>query len=405
MNFRRLLDPQKLSAPLRTREVKRVVACAAAGWALALLYAVLTPNWYRSTLTVVPAGSARGAAGSQFAGLLGGGVMDLPDLGTNADVERISAVFESQSVTDAVVRKFNLMSRYNLRYIEPTRNKLWSLCSTTIDRKARLVSLSCEDKDPHFVQAMLQYFGEYGNEVFRRVTTSSATEEVRFLQRRVGEMRKETDESARRIREFEEKYKIIDLESQSRAVVSAMASLRSQEISKELQLSYMNTFSARDESSAMQLRQQLSVMGSKFKTLEEEATMDGPATAGAKPDPRASTVTGTDMFPPAMSVPRLRFDLEQLTRDRKIREADLQLLMQRLEMARVNEARDTSAFQILDEPYLPTYKSRPQRLPILLMGSILGMVVGLFWVLGPSYMNLLRGPVSERASGQTGIMR
>jgi uncharacterized protein involved in exopolysaccharide biosynthesis len=109
------------------------------------------------------------------------------------------------------------------------------------------------------------------------------------------------------------------------------------------------------------------------------------------------------MFPPAMSVPRLRFDLEQLTRDRKIREADLQLLMQRLEMARVNEARDTSAFQILDEPSLPTYKSRPRRLPIVFMGFILGIVVGLFWVLGPSYINLLRGPVAERGSEQTGV--
>src|SRR5258707_1090466 len=88
---------------------------------------------------------------------------------------------------------------------------------------------------PRWYQATLEYFGDYGNEVFRRVNTTSASEEVRFLEQRVAEMRREADESAKRLRDFEERYKVIDLESQSKAVVSAMASLRSQEISKELQ--------------------------------------------------------------------------------------------------------------------------------------------------------------------------
>src|SRR2546421_5221097 len=92
-------------------------------------------------------------------------------------------------------------------------------------------------------------------------------------------MRKEADDSARKLRDFEQRYKIVDLDSQSKAVVSAMASLRSQEISKELQLSYMNTFSSRDESTAVQLRQQLVVMNAKFRKLEESTAADDPGDA------------------------------------------------------------------------------------------------------------------------------
>jgi capsule polysaccharide export protein KpsE/RkpR len=315
--------------------------------------------------------------GAQIAGALGAGVVDIPELGVNADVERIAAVFESNSVTDAVIRKFDLLNRYDERYIEHTRKNLWAHCSTRIDRRARVVSVSCEDKDPKFVQTMLEYFGAYGNEVFRRVTTSSATEEVRFLERRVAEMRADADDAALRLRRFEERFKIIDLEAQSKAVVGAMASLRSQEISKELQLSYMSTFSSRDESTAIQLRQQLAVMSSKFKKLElpvDETTASSLPLASS--DGKSTVVSSADVFPPAMSVPGLRFQLEQLNRDRKIREGDLLLLMQRLEMAKVNEARDTSAFQILDAPALPTYKSRPKRLLVLLLGILLGAVSG-----------------------------
>ncbi len=359
------LDWNRLPPQLRTTEAKRIAATSSIGVVVALVYALFAPNWYRSTLTVVPATPSKGSGlGAQLAGALGA---DLPiDLGNNADVERIAAVFESTSVTDAVISKFDLSERYDEKYIEHTRRELWTHCSTRIDRKAKLVALSCEDKDPKFVKEMLGYFGDYGNEVFRRVSA---------------------------LREFEEKYKVIDLESQSKAVVSAMASLRSQEISKELQLSYLNSFSSRDESTALQLRQQLAVMSAKFRKLEEPpAVEDPPGDPVGAPEVKRPAPGAADIFPAALSVPRLRFELEQLYRDRKIREADLLLLMQRLEMAKVNEARDTSAFQILDPPPLPTYKSRPRRAVALATGLIIGLLCGFAWTLGPSYLRGLSEP-------------
>jgi capsule polysaccharide export protein KpsE/RkpR len=379
----------RLPAQLRTREAMRIAGTTGAGVFVALVYALLAPNWYRSTLTVVPATPSKGSGlSAQIAGALGA---DLPiDLGNNADVERIAAVFGSTSVTDAVIKKFELKKRYDDKYIEHARSDLWKHCSTRIDRKAKLVALTCEDKDPMFVKDMLSYFGDYGNEVFRRVSTTSASEEVRFLEQRVSDMRREADESARRLREFEEKYKVIDLESQSKAVVSAMASLRSQEISKELQLSYLNSFSSRDESTAVQLRQQLSVMSAKFRKLEEPPPdEDPPGDPVGAPEIRGSAPRAANIFPAALSVPKLRFELEQLYRDRKIREADLLLLMQRLEMAKVNEARDTSAFQVLDLPTLPTYRSRPRLLFTLAAGLIAGLLAGIMWVLGPSHVRRL----------------
>src|SRR5205807_8633331 len=87
----------------------------------------------------------------------------------------------------------------------------------------------------------------------------------------------------------------------------------------------------------------------------------------------------------------------QLLRDRKIREANLLLLMQRLEIAKVNEARDTSAFQILDSPSLPTYKSRPRRALLLASGLIVGLFLGFTWVFGRSWMRALAQP-EEHAS-------
>src|SRR6266700_1186839 len=96
------LDSNRLPPQLRTKEARRVAGTTSIGVLLALFYALLAPNWYRSTLTVVPATPSKGSGlSAQIAGVLG---PDLPiDLGGNADVERIAAVFESTSVTDAVI--------------------------------------------------------------------------------------------------------------------------------------------------------------------------------------------------------------------------------------------------------------------------------------------------------------
>ncbi len=393
MKLSQLLNPADVMAKLWSRVPTRVAFCSAVGLFIAIVYAVVAPVWYESTLTVVPASQSRGGFGGQISSSLGS-ALDLPgDLGGNAEVERIAAVFESRSLADAVIENFDLKSRYRESYIEQARKKLWSHCSTRVDRKAKLIALSCEDKDPAFAQRMLEYFGEYGNRIFRRVSSSSASEEVKFLERRVAEMRREADEAASHLREFEEKYKIIDLESQSKAVVSAMASLRSQEISKELQLSYMNTFSARDESSASQLRQQLAVMNSRFKRLEQNsASEDRPGVVSASGESRETNTNGADIFPPAMSVPKLRFELEKLARDRNIREAGLTLLMQRLEMTKVNEARDTSAFQILDYPVSATYPVRPRRILAMLAGTILGFLAGIAWAFRHGIAHFLNTP-------------
>ena len=84
-----------------------------------------------------------------------------------------------------------------------------------------------------------------------------------------------------------------------------------------------------------------------------------------------------------MEVPKLRYDLEQLYREQKIQETLFLLLTQRYEMARISEARDTSAFQILDPPTLPTMKSRPKRSLVIAFGLILGLLAGAAFALAP----------------------
>jgi capsule polysaccharide export protein KpsE/RkpR len=365
-------DPRQL---LRDRAAMRrvgvvAIACATVG----LLYGLFAPRWYRSLVTVVPSKQQR----SGFAGALTG---DLGSLASLADVSstpqataaRIAAVLQSVSVTDAVIDKFDLRQRYGERYQETAREALWRHCEVKALPKPGLVQLSCEDKDPRFVQEMLAFFADYGNQVFRRVGVSSAAEEVRFLEKHVTELRQQADASAERMRAFQEEHQIVDLETQSKAVVSALASLNNQRIAKQLELDYARTFSARDEATLQQLRSQLSVMDDQVLALEQAQG----GTAGSRERGKAGKrAAGTGLFPAALAVPKLRAQYEILYRDRKVAETSLVFALERLEDARATEARDVSTFLVLDPPALPTRKSRPKGSLSVLAGLVAGLALG-----------------------------
>jgi capsule polysaccharide export protein KpsE/RkpR len=368
---------------LRDRKAqKRIAAVTLAFAAAGLLYALLAPKWYRSVLTVMPVKSQRaGGLSSMLGGDLGGLATGLADgaMGTGADVQRIAAVLQSNDVSDAVITKFDLKVRYGQRYQETAREVLWKHCDVKALPKPGLVQLSCEDKDPRFVQQMLEFFSDYGNQVFRRVGVSSASEQVRFLEKRVGELRTQADDTAARMREFQEKYQIVDLETQTKAVVGAMASLNSQRISKQLELEYARTFSSGDEATTKQLESQISVVDQKLRALEDE-----PRATSHLTTQRLAKRASNGMFPAALTVPKLRAEFETLYRDRKVAEATLVFALERLESAKADEARDTSTFLVLDPPSVPTRYARPKRGPIFLLMVTIGAVAGSIveWRLG-----------------------
>jgi capsule polysaccharide export protein KpsE/RkpR len=355
----------------RRRIAQLTVACAAAG----ALYGLVAPKWYRSDLTVVP---VKAQSGGGMASLLGGEMGGLAaalagGAGAAPDISRIAAVLQSVAVSDAVIEKCNLRERYGERHPEAAREALWKHCGVRVLPKPGLVQLSCEDKDPRFAQQMVAHFAEFGNEAFRRVSVSSATEEVRYLEKRIAELRRQADDAAARMQQFQETHQIVDLDTQARALVTSVAAVNAQRITKKMELDYARSFSAQDEASARQLESQLQVMDDALRDLEVPREGPAPGTKEAAAEKGATK----GLFPAATRVPRLRAEFEKLYRDRKVAEATLVFSLDRLEGARANEARDVSTFQVLDPPTLATVKSRPRIGFSALVAAAVGVVAGL----------------------------
>jgi tyrosine-protein kinase Etk/Wzc len=244
--------------------------------------------------------------------------------------------------------------------------------------KPNLVQLSCEDHDPKFAQTLLLFFAETGNQMFRRVSSGAASEEVRYLERNVAELRRQADDVAARMREFQETHQIVDLESQARAVVAAVAMLSSQRMAKRMELDVARSYSSADEATARQLALQLSVMDEQLRDLE--ATRGSARELGVAGGADRKRRDG--ILPEALAVPKLRAEYETLYRDRKVVEATLVFALERLEAAKANVARDVSTFQVLDPPSIAERHSSPRRGKSVLLAAAVGFVaaVGFEWL-------------------------
>jgi tyrosine-protein kinase Etk/Wzc len=358
---------------LRQRDVLVRIGAVTLAFALVgVAYALFAPRSYKSQMTVVPATTSRSTG---IASLLGGelgGMSGLGGIGVGgADLGRIAAVLQSTSVADAVIERSGLKQRTGVKLQEAARDLFWGMCDVKIVPKSSTLVVACEDGDPAFAQSLLATLGEVGNQAFRRVTSSSASEEVRYLERRTAELTAAADEAARRMKEFQEKHQIVDLDSQARAVVSSAAVLHGQLINKRMELDYTREFASSDDPGTRQLESQLSVVEESLRDLEQ------PRKAGRGAAGGAGVGDGGGMFPAALSVPKLRAEFEKLARDRRVAEATVVLSYDRLEAARAAEARDVSTFQVLDPPTLPTRKSRPRGLVSVVTAAALGFTLSL----------------------------
>jgi uncharacterized protein involved in exopolysaccharide biosynthesis len=98
-----------------------------------------------------------------------------------------------------------------------------------------------------------------------------------------------------------------------------------------------------------------------------------------------------------VEVPELRYQLEGLFREQKIRETVFFLLTERFESLKVDEARDLSTFVVFDHAALPTYRIRPRgrAMPI---GLVAGLAIGVMLVLFPAWWRDLKRRASAELS-------
>jgi uncharacterized protein involved in exopolysaccharide biosynthesis len=88
-----------------------------------------------------------------------------------------------------------------------------------------------------------------------------------------------------------------------------------------------------------------------------------------------------NVIPTAGNVPSLSVEYFRKLRELKIQEAVFEQLSKQYEVAKINESKDSTTLQVLDEAVAPIKKSKPKRSLIVLLSTVMaffGSIVIIF---------------------------
>jgi uncharacterized protein involved in exopolysaccharide biosynthesis len=153
---------------------------------------------------------------------------------------------------------------------------------------------------------------------------------------------------------------LAQVDAQGRSMIEVTARLRAQISVKEVQIGSMRTFAAEGNPELQRTQQELEALRRELGRVEGSSPI---ATFG---NGETSASTGLD------NLGRLR--------DVKYYEFLYELLAKQYELAKIDEAKDATIIQVMDQAIEPDSKSKPKRVLIVLLSTLLALFVSISWV-------------------------
>lgn len=370
-------------------EGKRTIAAVtAAATAVALGAAWLsTPIYTARTTLLAPGAQQQGNAATALAAL--GSLGSLAGAaGAKTPDELYVALIRSESVTRGLDKRFDLRARYKLDKYESLRTAMPGIVRVSSDKKSGVITVEVDDADPRFAAALANAVPDEAGKVMARLAVSEAQQRRLFYEQQLKETKEHLIKAEQELRQVQEKSGVIVLDKQAEALIGGAAQLRGLIAEREVQLKVLRTAATERNPDVIRLGSELQALRAELARLESRP---------------AGGSSVTDM--PVGKIPAAAIDYVRARRELRLQETLLEGIVRQYEMAKLDEAKEGSALQRVDEAVPPDHKSRPSRLFIVAGGALLGLLGSGIAVVWRRHAAGLRGLHPERAEAWDAVRR
>ena len=328
---------------------------------LSVCYSLTLKNIYTATSRFYPPQKESAIGGLASLLVQSGPLAGLGGLGGPGDV--YLAVLKSRTVADAVVKRLDLQKGENGKVFnaEVARSRATGAIKVT-SGKDGIITVEASNRDPQKAAELANAFVDETIKRSIQLYVNKAGSERTFLEKRLEVVKVELKNAEVGLKAFQEKHKTIKVDSQAAVAIEGIARLTAEIAHKEVQLATLRN-SMTDESSDVKA---LQAGISRLKSQVGAMTGSG---------------GGDNIIPATGNVPGIGVEYVRKLRDLKIQEAIFEQLSKQYEMAKINETKNSSSVQVIDEAVAPLRKSKPRRSVIVLMSTAMaffGSVVVIF---------------------------
>ncbi len=356
---------------------KRMIALATVGMAaVAAIIVLLIPSSYTAQTVILPP-AQNSSMSSALLGQLGGSnalaSMAGAGLGLKNPADLYVSLLRSRTVEDAMVKDFDLAARYRAKTASSARKAFESHVKVTVGAKDGLITIDVTDHDPNFAAKMANgYIDEYRHLSASLAITEAAQRRV-FFQQQMLEANDKLAQAEEALKKTQQSTGLLQIDSQTRALIESAATLRAQVAAKQVQIQGMMAYATDDNPDVQEAKHQLAALQSQLAGLSgnEQGNSSG-------------------LILPKGNVPEAGLQYLRAVRDVKYYETISELLARQLEMAKVDEARQGTAVQVVDTAVPPDHRSFPKRTLMVLIAGFIGFLGACVWCFVSEGMQKLR---------------
>jgi tyrosine-protein kinase Etk/Wzc len=322
-----------------------------------------TPATYVSRTSIMPSqqsgggGSSMASLGS-LAGLGGLGALSNMAAGIKSSDEMFIALMRSQSVQTSLIEQFKLKERYGARNTEEARQALNLNVAILADKKSGMLFVDAQDKDPAFAAQLANAHVKELNVILSRLSVTEAQQRRAYYEQQIVKTQTKIPQLEL---EYKEAQKSSGLEVAS--LLSEAGTLPGQIAAKELQLQVLSRFATAQNPDLKRLAVEISALRAQMARYEL-----------SKKDPKTSESDKS-----GQEVERTKSNFVQKATQAyntlKIQEALLDGYVKQLELAKVDEAKEGPAVQVVDEARAPEMRAKPERKKLVLAYTVTGLII------------------------------
>lgn len=290
----------------------------------------MAPTFTASTKFLPPQQQQSAAASMlQSLGALGG--IAGAAAGLKNPTDQYISFLKTRSVQEALVRRFDLQTRYHQKFLDSTRRILEG-STTFTSGKDNIITIQVDDKDPQVAADIANAYVEELRNLVNRLAVTEAQQRRLFFEKQLAETKNKLSEAEKTL--AASGISIAALNASPSLALERPARLRAQITAQEIKIASLRTYLT---DSAPEIRQslgELSALNAQLSRAEKEQ-------AGGK------NLSSDD-------------DYIKNYREYKYQEALFDIFTRQFEMARIDESREGATIQVVDSAIRPERKSKPK---------------------------------------------
>lgn len=345
---------------------------------MAIAVAFLIKPTFSSTAVILPPqqqSSGVSAMLGQLGGLAGvaGGITGLKNPN-----DLYVAMLQSRTIADKLISRFDLKTRFEVETLDEARKKLDKI-ATVVSDKAGTISVLVEDKDPKFAAELANAFVSELSNLTKGLAITDAAQRRLFFEKQLIVAKDALADAEVGLRKTQEKTGMLQLDGQIKGIIGNVAQLEGVIAAKEVQLNAMRSFATNNNPDLLRLQGE--IQG--YKTQLEKLKFGKVSSDG-------------DLMVPTGKIPEVGVEYVRNLRNIKYQETIFELLSKQYELAKIEEAKESSVIQILDIAVPAEKKIKPKKIMIILLGFIFGSLFGLLLAfMRDAYLRSMRDDTSK----------